>query len=236
MSFSCFFVCKAKCHFLFHLSLNESELDSRAEPTDKERHVKKCLSFCGRVKLSTRCLLEIFSIVTSRTEICLFSPILLNLYSEFLTKEVLEGFGDFKIVGQVIRTVKYAHDIVLLAEEETVLRGVINRLILVGRYYEMELKVEKTKVMKSRDTHPQYRLWETKKLEIVEYLKYLGNMVTNDARCTREIKSRIAMATQHSTRSFFFTSKVDLNLRKKLVKCYIWSIALYCAEFGQFGK
>jgi hypothetical protein len=27
-----------------------------------------------------------------------------------------------------------------------------------------------------------------------------------------------------------FTSKLDLNLRKKLVKCYIWSIALYGAE------
>jgi hypothetical protein len=26
-----------------------------------------------------------------------------------------------------------------------------------------------------------------------------------------------------------FTSKLDLNLRKKLVKCYIWSIALYGA-------
>jgi hypothetical protein len=27
-----------------------------------------------------------------------------------------------------------------------------------------------------------------------------------------------------------FTSKVDLELRKKLVKCYIWSVALYGAE------
>ena len=27
-----------------------------------------------------------------------------------------------------------------------------------------------------------------------------------------------------------FTSKLDLNLRKKLIKCYIWSMALYCAE------
>jgi hypothetical protein len=27
-----------------------------------------------------------------------------------------------------------------------------------------------------------------------------------------------------------FTSKIDLELRKKLVKCYIWSIALYGAE------
>jgi hypothetical protein len=28
----------------------------------------------------------------------------------------------------------------------------------------------------------------------------------------------------------FFTSKLDLNLRQKLVKCYIWSIALHGAE------
>ena len=27
-----------------------------------------------------------------------------------------------------------------------------------------------------------------------------------------------------------FTRKLDLNLRKKLVKCYIWSMALYGAE------
>ena len=26
------------------------------------------------------------------------------------------------------------------------------------------------------------------------------------------------------------TSKLDLNLRKKLVKCYVWSMALYGAE------
>ena len=27
-----------------------------------------------------------------------------------------------------------------------------------------------------------------------------------------------------------FTSKLDLNLRKKLVKCYVWNMALYGAE------
>ena len=31
-------------------------------------------------------------------------------------------------------------------------------------------------------------------------------------------------------RRIFFTSKMDLNLRKKLVKCYVWSMALYGAE------
>ena len=31
-----------------------------------------------------------------------------------------------------------------------------------------------------------------------------------------------------------FTSKLDLNLRKKLVKCYVWSMALYGAETWTF--
>jgi hypothetical protein len=35
---------------------------------------------------------------------------------------------------------------------------------------------------------------DQKQLENVEYFNYLGSMVTNDARCTREIKSKIAMA------------------------------------------
>jgi hypothetical protein len=33
-----------------------------------------------------------------------------------------------------------------------------------------------------------------------------------------------------------FTSKLDLNLRKNLVKCYIWSIAFYCDETWTLQK
>jgi hypothetical protein len=33
-----------------------------------------------------------------------------------------------------------------------------------------------------------------------------------------------------------FTSQSDLNLRKKLVKCYIWSIVLYGAETWTLRK
>jgi hypothetical protein len=79
---------------------------------------------------------------------CCLSPILFNLYSEYFTKEVLKGFGDFKIGGQVIRTVKYADDLVLVVREEKVLQGMVDRLIEIGRHYRMEINVEKTKVMR----------------------------------------------------------------------------------------
>jgi hypothetical protein len=65
----------------------------------------------------------------------------------------------------------------------------------------------------------------------MEFFKYLGIMLTNDVRCTCEIKSRIVMAKVafNKTRTLF-TSKMDLELGKKLVKCCVWSIALYGAE------
>jgi len=50
-------------------------------------------------------------------EECCLSPILFNLYSECLTKEALEGFGDFKIGGHIIHTVKYADDFVLVRKK-----------------------------------------------------------------------------------------------------------------------
>ena len=51
------------------------------------------------------------------------------MYSECLTKESLEGCGYFKIGGQIIHTVKYGDDLVLLAKEEKVLQDMIDKLI-----------------------------------------------------------------------------------------------------------
>ncbi|PNF17475.1 hypothetical protein B7P43_G18327 [Cryptotermes secundus] len=83
----------------------------------------------------------------------------------------------------------------------------------------------------SRQPTPVTIKIDQKQLENVKCFKYLGSLLKDDGRCTSEIKSRIAMAkAAFSKKKNLFTSKLDLNLRKKLVKCYIWSIALYGAE------
>jgi len=60
---------------------------------------------------------------------CCLSPILFNLYSKCLTKEALDGLGDLNIGGQIIQTVKHADGFVLMAKEETILQGMIDKLI-----------------------------------------------------------------------------------------------------------
>ena len=76
---------------------------------------------------------------------CCLSPILFNLYSKCLTKEALDGLRDFNIGGQVIQTVKYADGLLLIAKEETVLQGMIDKLIETGRYYGMKMNVGEKK-------------------------------------------------------------------------------------------
>jgi hypothetical protein len=55
---------------------------------------------------------------------------------------------DFKIGGQIIHTVKYADDLVLLATEEKVLQDMTDKLIEIERCYGMQMNVEKTKRMR----------------------------------------------------------------------------------------
>jgi hypothetical protein len=163
---------------------------------------------------------------------CCLSPILFILYSKCLTKEAVEGFGDFKIVGHIIHTVEYVNDLVVLAKGEKVLQDMTDKLFEIGGCYGIEIIVEKTKIMgTSRQPFPVKNMIDQKQLENVESFKYLGSILTNDGRCTCEIKRRIAMAKAGFNKNrALFTSTLDLELRKKLVKCYIRSIALYDAE------
>jgi len=70
-----------------------------------------------------------------------------------------------------------------------------------------------------------------KQLENVESFKYLGSILTNNGRSTCEIKCSIAMAkAAFNKKRALFTSTLDLEMRRKLLKCYIWSIALYGSE------
>jgi hypothetical protein len=95
----------------------------------------------------------------------------------------------------------------------------------------MEMYVEKTKVMRISRQPPPLQMLVDQKLENVEYFIYFGTMITKDARCTSEIKSGTAMAkVAFSRKKNLLTSKLDLNVRKKLVKWYIWSAASSGAE------
>jgi len=73
----------------------------------------------------------------------------------------------------------------------------------------------------------------------VECFSYLGFMI-NDSRCTREVKSKIAMAKGAFNKKKTFHRQVGFKSReesgKVLVKCYTLNIALCGTETWHFGK
>jgi hypothetical protein len=56
-----------------------------------------------------------------------------------------------------------------------------------------------------------------KLLENVEYFNYLRNIVTNDSKCTREIKTKIIMTKAAFKKKSLFAKMSALILRKKLL-------------------
>jgi hypothetical protein len=74
-------------------------------------------------------------------------------------------------------------------------------------------------------------------VENVRYFNYLGNLINNDVRRTCEIKSRKAVTeVAFNKKRALFISKLGLNVRKKLIKCYIWGVAVCGAETGTLWK
>jgi len=150
------------------------------------------------------------------------SPILFNVNSKHLAKGVPERFGDFKVGRQVVCNMKHTDDFMLLDKDETMLQGTTGRLIRIGRCYEMEINVEKTKVMRiPRQPSSIWIMTDQKDLENVEYFNslYLGTLITNDARCIHEIKSRIAIAKATLNKlKALFTSKLDLKFKEENIK------------------
>jgi hypothetical protein len=89
---------------------------------------------------------------------------------------------------------------------------------------------KKTKLLTiSRQPPPVQITTYQKQLENLEYFNCLGSLITNDAKCTCEIKSITVMEkAAFNRKNNLFTSKLDLNSRTKLVKRKIWSIAKTC--------
>jgi hypothetical protein len=96
-----------------------------------------------------------FSLQSCEINVLSNSCYLIDLFI-YLHRKLSKGFGDIRIVAQVIRTVKYADDLVLLVKEQTVLQCIIDTLTEIGRCCGMELNVLKRE---PEGSHPQCKLW-----------------------------------------------------------------------------
>ena len=63
------------------------------------------------------------------------------------------------------------------------------------------------------------------------YWTYLGCNISSNMNCCQEIKQRIAMAKEAFNRKrSIFCGPLEKELRKRLMKCFVWSVVLYGAK------
>jgi len=76
-----------------------------------------------------------------------------------------------------------------------------------------------------------------KELESVSQFCYLGSMVTEDCGSECEVRRRIALAKEaFNKKKDLMCGSLSLQLEKRIVKAFVWSIALYGSETWTLRK
>ena len=164
---------------------------------------------------------------------CVISPLLFNLYSEFMIKEAMEDVEGIGIGGFNITDLRYADDAVLVADKKKKMQKMLDRLSETCKEYGMEINVKKTKVMVMNGTG---RIKKGVKLnnvplERVTRFKYLGSWITDDAKSDDDIRARVGMA-----KAAFWQNKelmrrnIRFKTKLKILNTYVFSVLNYGCE------
>ena len=119
---------------------------------------------------------------------CTLSPCLFNLYAEYIMRNA--GLGEaqagIKIAGRNINNLRYAADIILMAESKGELKSILMKVKEKSEKVGLKLNIQKTKVMASG----LLTSWQIDG-EIVETVSdfiFGGSKITADGDCSHEIK------------------------------------------------
>lgn len=165
---------------------------------------------------------------------CVLSPALFNLYTEMIFRAI-DDMDGVKIGGLNINNLRYADDTVLIAETPEQLQEIVNKVNEEGKLYGMKINAEKTKTMLVSKVMPSAKFHITVDNDIIKQVDsfvYLGQLLTEDAKCDKEILRRISIArgTFNKMKSTLINNHINLETRKRILKCYVWSTLFYGVE------
>ena len=167
---------------------------------------------------------------------CPLSPILFNLYIEELIREALQDTEEgIKVGGKMVKALRFADDQAMLANKEEHLQHIMDELNRTSEEYGMKINIKKTKVMRiSREAKGEKNMKITINGEEVEQVTefcYLGSLISEDAKCHKEIRKRIAMGKEAFTkRKELLKGGLNRDIKKRMVKALIWSVTLYTEQ------
>ena len=161
------------------------------------------------------------------------SPDLFNIYAEFIMRNIDDE--GIRIGGKNINKIRYADDVILIADSEDKLTTLLQKVSEHSEAMGININRKKTKTMvitkKDRSPIVCVRL-NNEEIEQVDDFVYLGSLTNWDGRQDKEIRRRIAIAytNMRKLKKLLTNMQISMTLRKRFVKCYIWSTLLYGCE------
>ena len=170
---------------------------------------------------------------------CVLSPILFNIYTELIFRQ-FEDLSGTSIGGRNISNLRYVDDTVLVADSKEKLQELVNEAKIESEKFGLGMNTKKTKTMVvSKETGITADIKvENEPLEQVENFKYLGQNITPDGKNELEIKTKLAIAKSRFTQMYkvLTTRQISLELRHRLLVCYVFSVILYGCETWTLTK
>ena len=154
-------------------------------------------------------------------------------------KNALDGFvGSVKVGGRTISNLRYADDVVLIANSIDELQDLVNRVKESSLQFGLALNSNKTKVMKivknnQNTTDADHIIVNNNKIiENVKEFVYLGTLITNNYDDTKEIRRRlcIARSAMVSLTNIWEDKSISITTKKRLLHILVFSIASYGSE------
>ena len=168
---------------------------------------------------------------------CVLAPGFFNLFSD-VTLRIITDIGGIKVNDVRLNNIRYFDKITLIATSQEELQKLLDNVVRESEREGMWINYGKTKSMvisKSVKEKPRCKLITgigNEQIEEVRRFEYLGSVISEDAKCLREVNTRIAIAKQkfQDMHSIFANRHITWKLRIRLLKCCIWRVLMYACE------
>ena len=171
---------------------------------------------------------------------CVLSPDLFNLYSEEALSKIRMCDG-VDLEGTNYNNLRYADDTALIADSNEKLQRMLDIVTQESEKIGLRINCEKTYVMvvsKKAQTPVCDVTVNNIQIRQVDRFKYLGSWISSDGRSDLDVKCRIGQAKQKfvDMKNVLCSRKLGLSIRKRMLKCYVWSVLLYGCESWTISK